>query len=111
MNTHKIKKQLSAVYRYAYTNLALNYYSYYEVLQESGKLPSGIRDYTAQYNRLLSEYLEGNLCLEELDGLRKQVISSVEVTTAYLDCFQIYEYVMNRLERRFITGSDVSGDD
>lgn len=111
MNTHKIKKQLSAAYRYAYTNLALNYYSYYEVLQESGKLPSGIRDYTAQYNRLLSEYLEGKLCLEELDGLRKQVISSVEVTTAYLDCFQIYEYVMNRLERRFITGSDVSGDD
>lgn len=105
MNTHMIKKQLTSVYRYAYTNLALNYFTYFETAMDKTKDQDMLASYTARFNQLLSDFLEGGQNIGELDLLRNQVRGVMEVLTAFADNISIYEYALNRLERRFITGT------
>ncbi|MBT9779573.1 hypothetical protein GPL15_24140 [Clostridium sp. MCC353] len=107
MNTHMIKKQLTSVYRYAYTNLALNYYTYFETVMDKTGDQEKLASYTTHFNRLLGDFLEGGENIEELDLLRNQVKDVMEALTAYADSIMIYEYVINRLERRFITGTAI----
>lgn len=108
MNSHIIKKQLSAAYRYSYARLALNYYTFYEELCETGEIPEQIKEYSTTFHQILKDFLENKGNLEALDDLRNQVMKVMEVITAYLDCFQIYEYVLNRMERRFQDGSAIN---
>ncbi|MGN0372231.1 MAG: hypothetical protein ACI4F3_05400 [Enterocloster sp.] len=101
MEAKRIKRQLSAACHYAYTRLTLNYYMYYETSLE----PAGGRrkqeELDRRYHALLKEFLQGEYRLEELDRLRDETVAGMEITTAYTDSFQAYEYVMNRLEGRF----------
>lgn len=101
MESRRGKKQISAACHYAYTRLALNYYMYYEVVQEK-YVPGGrISSLNNQYHSLMKGFLEGSCDIPGLDSLRNEVISVMEVNTAYTDAFQAYEYVLNRMESRF----------
>lgn len=96
------RKQASVAYGYSLTRLALNYYTYFEdaaeeITQESLKQADG------RFHQILGAYLEGDAPVEALEGLREQVSCEMETVTAYADCFRIYEYALNRLERRFET--------
>lgn len=104
MDTHMIKKQLTSVYRYAYTNLTLNYYTYFEMLEDLTGDADKLTLYTDRFNSLLGEFLENKTNIGELDQLRNQIIEVMYVLTSCADGLMIYEYVLNRLERRFITG-------
>lgn len=104
MNTQRMKKQLSAAYRYSYSRLALNYYMFYESVCEIPDFSPQVRRYGDAFNGILKAFLDGEEAVEKLETLRNQVISITEVITAYIDCFQIYEYVLNRMERRFQKG-------
>lgn len=44
---------------------------------------------------------ELNLCTKELDELRESIIGKMKILTAYTDVFQIYEYIINRLEGKY----------
>ena len=101
MESRRRKKQISAACHYAYTRLALNYYMYYEVIQEGDLLSSRLERLSKRYHGLLKDFLEGSLKPEELNGLRDETASAMEANTAYTDAFQAYEYVLNRLEGRF----------
>ena len=101
MELHRVKKQLTTVYRYAYTKLALNYYSYFEIFGERPYESERIEECTREFNRLLALFLSGTDSLEEISRLRKQVSASMEALTGYADCFQNYEYAINRMERKF----------
>ncbi len=102
MGSSTKRKQKSAAYRYSYSRLALNYYMCYESMCENHKLPAEAGNRMEEFNGLLRGFLEGNFELEALDRLRNQVIHTMEILTAYTDCFQIYEYILNRVERRFL---------
>lgn len=39
--------------------------------------------------------------VDRIDALRNRIIAKMEILTAYTDIFQIYEYVLNRVEYRF----------
>lgn len=101
MESRRRKKQISAACHYAYTRLALNYYMYYEVILEGDILRSRLERLSKQYHGLLKDFLEGSMKLEELNGLRDETALAMEANTAYTDVFQVYEYVLNRLEGRF----------
>lgn len=104
MDIHMIKKQLTSVYRFAYTNLALNYYTYFETVAEKTSAQDKLSSYTSRFNQLLGEVLENKGSIEDLDQMRNQLSGVIEVLNAYVDGINVYEYVLNRLERRFVTG-------
>lgn len=117
METRLLKKQMTAAYQYSYTRVALNYVSLYETIydQEAGDGQNidlaggyGAASETCisiinDLNAAIEGWHSGNDVTEVLKKLRSRVTHEVEVVTAYTDAFQIYEYVLNRLERRFKT--------
>lgn len=108
MGTHAKRKQMTWAYRYSSSRLALNYYAFYESLYENPSAdPKVLARYKA-FHPLLQGFLNGTIDLEALDSLRNQVIHDMEILTAYVDCFQIYEYVLNRMERRFLEADPVT---
>lgn len=111
METRFIKKQMTAAYQYSYTRLALNYYTLYETLTDEPELPGKGGAFLLTLNELIREYLDGGEVLSRLDLLREEVTREVEILTAYTDCFQIYEYVLNRLERSYKTMPETGYND
>ena len=106
MDTRRRRKQISAAYQYSFAGLVLNYYLYYEGAWETeGGSEEEKRD-AEEFGRILGEFLEGRDALEDLDALRKRITKKMEALTGFSDCFQIYEYVLNRMERRFIPMKD-----
>lgn len=103
METRFLKKQMTAAYQYSHTRLALNYYTLYEALTEEPSLPGRGGQFLLTLNELIGSFFDGGDILERLDRLREEVTHEVEILTAYTDCFQIHEYVLNRLERKFKT--------
>ena len=101
METRFIKKQMTAAYQYSYTRLALNYYTLYETITEEPELSGKEGAFLATLHELIGAFLEGGDVLSRLDQLREEVTREVEILTAYTDCFQIYEYVLNRMERSY----------
>lgn len=111
MKLQNVSRQLTAACRYSYNRLALNYDMYYEICgRENGPGEPPVRDLGSRFHPLLEGLLRGEQPLEELYGLRQAVIERMEQATAYTDCFQAYEYVLNRLEGRLIPAGDTDGD-
>lgn len=108
------KKQASVAYGYALTRLALNCFMYFDELVEEkqekedgsdGVEASGFRSRQLQadgkFRELLEAWLEGRIQLADVAAFREQIQKEMEAVVAYTDCFQTYEYALNRMERRF----------
>lgn len=102
MEDRKSKRYMTAVYRYAFSRLVLHYTLYCETAEERQAVSQKEQSIEKEFDRLLKGFLLGEGTVEELDRLRGQIKDRTEVLTAYSDCFHIYEYVLNRLERRFV---------
>jgi len=111
LETRLLKKQMTAAYQYSYVRLVLNYYTLFETIGEAPVIPERIIAYCQQLNGLLKEHCSGKDVEEGLLKLREDITHEVEVLTSYTDCFQIYEYVLNRLERKFMTLPETGHDD
>lgn len=105
MERHKKKKYISAAYRSSFAKLLLNICLYSEEIQGEDVPSFWESDRAAEFGRLLEMLLDGREDIGELDSLRDRMIGRVEIMTAFTDCFEIYEYVLNRVERRFITAA------
>lgn len=108
MGTHTKRRQMSLAYRYSSSRLALNYYSFYESLLENPPADEILKERCQVFHQVMGDFLNGRDCLEKLDNLRNHVIHDMEIVTSYVDCFQIYEYVLNRMERRFTEAEPVN---
>ena len=111
MDTRLLKKQMTAAYQYSYVRLVLNYYTLFETIGEEPVISRQIIFYCLQLSGLLKEHFSGKDTEEELLKLRENITHEVEVLTSYTDCFQIYEYVLNRMERKFRTLPETGLDD
>lgn len=98
--TQHWRKQASVAYGYSLTRLALHYYGYCEEADETMD-QNRVTEAEEQFHRILGACLAGETPLDELKKLREQVFQEMETVIAYADCFQIYEYALNRMERRF----------
>ncbi len=112
METRLMKKQMTAAYQYSYVRLVLNYYTLLETVAEEAPQTTQMTDYLNRLNSLIGACISGNEVNKDLLPLRKDMTREVEVLTSYADCFQIFEYILNRMERKFISsGKTVDGDE
>lgn len=93
-------------YQQAFVESAYNYYSFYEEIMEKGAdrkdlieelLPGAQKGARA----LISGSGEWKDAIEALDAGRRQIMKKMEVLTAFTDRLQVYEYVINRIEKRY----------
>lgn len=107
MESHRLKRRLSAAAGYAKVRLALDFDLCCESVLNDPVKAGLTRDYQNQLSLLVEEHRSGSLTVEQVSELRKKLIHTMEILTAYTDCFQIYEYVLNRQERRFKQGDEI----
>ncbi len=107
---------ISSYHRYSYIHLALNYYTWGALFTEERELPDSIKDLADRLNKIIREQvLEGFLPdrleagIESVDRIRTEIMKNMQTLTSYTDYFQIYEYVLNRLEYRFNDAEFPSG--
>lgn len=100
---HSFKKQASVAYGFSLTRLSLNAYMFFE------ELPLTYRDeqekrkkLDAVFMDLVSGMQKDELSLEAVDAFRNQLNREMGAVVAYSDSFRIYEYALNRVERRFV---------
>ncbi len=101
MDTRLLKKQMTTAYQYSYVRLVLNYYTLFESIAEEPRVSDHVSGCSTRLNELLSDYYSGKDVLEGVLALREDITRKVEVMTSYADCFQIFEYVLNRMARKF----------
>lgn len=109
------KKQASAAYGCSLARLALQVFMYMEDFPSSYEGAWSKRQgMDEQFMKLLAEYRReeapaDDALMEETEAFRNLLTGRTETVIAYTDCFQIYEYAWNRLERRFLTDLKPTG--
>lgn len=110
-----INSMMSCYSRFSYIKFSMNYYTFCDVLREeqseSAKELDGILaalDGMIQENIVNTVLKNGQTAqslreetLKRLMELRKSVMDTMEIVTAYVDRFLVLEHVLNRVEFRF----------
>ncbi len=99
---------------YASVRLAMHYFSFYEAYLDEGDTWSPQeKDMIDRINHIIRDNLLGTCVGEvrekvvrETDVIRQDISKRMNMLTTYTDIFQIYEYLLNRLEYRFKDGID-----
>lgn len=96
---------------YARLKLMMEYYVFYEMVSEGiNPYIESAKDTADSLHQVVSRLFSGEeplsaedyLELEEtLSGLRQDVTEKMQVLTAYVDRFVVYEYILNRVQYRF----------
>lgn len=107
MDNRTKRRQMSMAYRSSFTRLGLNYYTIYESVYDQSSVSEKVTGILEEFHHILGEFLEGKGERSSLENLRERLIHDMNILTAYTDCFQIYEYVLNRVERRFVKGKSI----
>ena len=104
MKIKKLKRRLTAAYHYSFIRMTLNFYTCYEMMAEkTGEPNARVLALYERYFGFLGSFLEKkSVSLDGFEALRQDTIKEMEKLTAYTDIFQAYEYVMNRVEGRFM---------
>ena len=104
MEIKKLKRRLTAAYHYSFIRMTLNFYTCYEMMAEkTGEPNASVLALYERYFGFLGSFLEKkSVSLDGFEALRQDTIKEMEKLTAYTDIFQAYEYVMNRVEGRFM---------
>lgn len=100
---------ISTAYEYSLIHLVLKYYTLKEVQDETGNIQrdeylSKVLDrlHTLLFETLFTDEYENHFenVIQEIDTIRKNTTDKMIVLTSYVDTFEIYEYIMNRIEYR-----------
>ncbi len=94
---------------YARLKMMMEYYIYYEMLSEGiNPYIESAKDTTDELNDIIWQIFENDITDDEAEAvaeklltLRKVVMDKMQVLTTYVDCFVIYEYILNRVQYRF----------
>jgi hypothetical protein len=94
---------------YASVRLAMHYFSFYEsYLDEENTWGVEAKETISHINHIIRENVlercagaAREKAISETDKLRKEISKRMNILTTYTDIFQIYEFVLNRLEYRF----------
>lgn len=109
-NLPKLFNHLSDHYNnLAGVKLAMHYFAFYEAYADDEDTWSkDSLELIQKVNRIIHDnVLKGNsgmdreAAIQEVDALRKGIMQRMNALTVYTDIFQIYEYVLNRVEYRF----------
>lgn len=99
---------------FAYIRFALLYDTFFEVIAETEEVKNKLN---VSYQEVLFKEIEKvmNGQIEEADKntieqLRNEIISDMKVLTAYVDKFQVYEHMLNRIQYQFEDVDEVDVD-
>lgn len=104
-----VKQYMMLNGEYAKVNLMMEYYMFYETVTEGiNPYIESAKEIADAFHDMVSDFFEKPLSDEErkemaerLLVLRQDVTDRMQVLTAYVDCFVVYEYVLNRVQYRF----------
>lgn len=87
---------------YSIVKLCLNFYTIREMLEEGNDIAEFKEDYE-RVSKLLLKAIKRDEAIEAsdieiIDSIRNSVEYKMKLLTAYTDGFEIYEYILNRLE-------------
>ncbi|MGN0383911.1 MAG: hypothetical protein ACI4DS_06545 [Eubacterium sp.] len=93
-------------YSYSAIRLAMNYYTYYQMITEiPAPDQSEVRSIVDVLNGIIKSDIINDTDKDEaiirISDLRENIIGRMHIYTAYTDRLNIYEYVLNRAEYRF----------
>ncbi|MCX4326130.1 MAG: hypothetical protein OSJ45_02410 [Lachnospiraceae bacterium] len=99
--------------------LALEYFMFFEnISEEAGPLSGDEEKILKDINSIIGRFFNGMPGREECKGLaeellalRKEITGRMQVVSAYIDCFSVYEYILNRIEYRFAEKEEEVPDD
>lgn len=94
--------------RSAAVELTMDYYTYYEMLEDKNNSDEIRTSYVNTLNDIIKNNIiqrtvdgEREKAIAKIDGLRNQIYKKVDILAAYADIFSRYEYVSNRCEYLF----------
>lgn len=106
VNLERYSTGMASMYNgLAYIKLSMNYYTVYDMQKDGLCEDTCLKEMLAQFHAMTGTLLSGGLTEAQVAGFRDEVIAVMEVVTAYVDRFRIYEYVLNRIEHRFKEGT------
>lgn len=87
---------------YSTVKLCLNFYTIREMLEEGTNVADFKEDYDKVSKLLVKALISGEAItdddIEIIDSLRNSVEYKMKILTSYTDGFEMYEYILNRLE-------------
>lgn len=95
---------LSAMYHgLAYIKLSMNYYTVYDMCMERSAKNPEFDKLMQRFQKVIADQVltHKTTGIEEISGIRDDIIKIMEHVTSYVDRLRIYEYVLNRVEYRF----------
>ncbi len=115
LNQKNIEKSLVEYYArfmeinntYSHIRLAMNYYTcYISVSEENGMVPPGYLQYMDTINTVIDKVVNQKSDslqeeIQQLESLRCEMMEKVKDITCYVDRYNLYEYIINRMEYRF----------
>lgn len=104
LNLSKYGTGMSSMYNtLGYIKLSMNYYTAYDCQREELCKDSLYTKAINEFHGLMGELIDNNLkSTKKVEALRNEIIKIMEVVTAYVDRLRIFEYVLNRVEYRFV---------
>lgn len=89
--------------------MMMEYYMFYETVTEGiNPYIDSAKEVSQSLHEIVETYFEKNPSVNEVASLadrlltlRDEVVDRMQVLTAYVDCFVVYEYVLNRVQYRF----------
>lgn len=105
---------MGAFNSYSFVRLAMNYYTYYEMISESYANDNILKNLIVRFNNTIkcgvlpSDRSNENIeLLSEVTALRDEITDIMKGLTSLADIFNIYEYVLNRIEYNFKDGGHI----
>lgn len=101
-----LKRYLSSVNEqynyYATVKLSMNYYTLCEMLSED-EVSEDIKTYVDTIKSVLLRYVIADSDvraedIDSIDGIRRSIEAKMQILTAIADGYEIYEYILNRVE-------------
>lgn len=99
---------LNTFNNYSFVKLSMNYYTYYEMISESANKNDELVKLIDKFNECISRGVlypvmgaEQVAVADEIVAIRNSVIETMKGLTSLADIFNIFEYVLNRIEYKF----------
>lgn len=107
-----VVKLMDVYNRYSYVRFSMNYYTFYEILEDYGEKDNTLSSLYDTFQGIVEAMLhhpgeeELRKELEQTEKLRNRITELMTSLTNCVDIFNIYEYCLNRVEYNYKDGSE-----
>lgn len=114
INIPKFGKSLMTIFNsYSFIRLSMNYYTYYEIVSENNN-DATLEKFIEKFNNIIKYGVINPVMgeaqekvLKDVIEVRNEVIDIMKGLTCLADIFNVYEYVLNRIEYNYKDSSHI----